>query len=129
MAQLVCNGGTLMCSFGAGPSQLAVLPANRVNAGNMPAGTIMDFTPLANVMPFVMCVTLSNPQVAAATAAAQGVLTPIPCLPVVLAPWTPGSPTVMIGGQPALNNTCQLTCQWGGVITISNPGQATVNVA
>jgi hypothetical protein len=34
----------------------------------------------------------------------------------------------MIGNKPALNNSCQLMCAWGGVITVSNPGQQTVNV-
>jgi hypothetical protein len=34
----------------------------------------------------------------------------------------------MIGGQPALNSSCQLTCTWTGMIMVSNPGQQTVNV-
>ncbi len=129
MAQQVTNGAMIACSFGTTPGQMTVMPANRVNAGNMPAATIMDNKPMANVAPFGMCTTLSNPQVASATSAAQGVLTPQPCIPVITAPWSPGSPTVLIGSQPALNNTCQLTCTWGGMITISNAGQQTVNVA
>jgi hypothetical protein len=68
-------------------------------------------------------------QVAAMTAAALGVLTPQPCLPVLPAPWVPGSPTVMIAGMPALTNSCQLLCAWGGMIAISNPGQTTVMTA
>lgn len=117
-----------MCTFGVAPSTLTVLPAKRVNACNMPAATIMDHAPMVNVMPFGMCNTPSNPAVAAATAAAMGVLTPAPCVPVTVAPWAPGSPTVMVGNQPALNSTCQLMCTWGGVITVTNPGQQTVNV-
>jgi hypothetical protein len=128
MAQQVTNGATIMCSFGTTPSQLTVLPANRTNANKNPAATTMDNKPMVNIMPFGMCTTLSNPQVAAATSAAMGVLTPQPCMPVTTAPWTPGSPTVMIGQQTALNSTCQLMCTWGGMITISNPGQQTVNV-
>lgn len=128
MAILVCNGATLQCSFGMAPGTLTITPENRVNGGQVPAATVMDYVPMKNIMPFGMCTTLSNPQVAAATAAAQGVLTPQPCIPVTTAPWTPGSPTVMIGGRMALHNTCTLTCAWGGVITIVNPGQQTVNV-
>jgi hypothetical protein len=128
MAQQVTSGAMISCSFGAAPGQLTVLPANRVNANKMPSATIMDNKPIVNVAPFGMCTTLTNPQVAAATSAAMGVLTPQPCIPVLTAPWTPGSPTVMIGNQPALNNTCQLMCAWGGMITISNAGQQTVNV-
>ena len=128
MAQQVCSGATIACSFGVAPSSLTVLPANKVAAGMLPAATILDNVPMTNVMPFGMCTTQSNPQVAAATAAAQGAPTPAPCIPVTSAPWTPGSSTVMIGKQPALNSTSQLACTWGGAITISNPGQQTVNV-
>ena len=128
MAQLVCNGASLTCSFGVAPCTLVVLPVNRVMTSNQPAANIMDYKPMINVSTFGMCTTLSNPQVAAATTAAQGVLTPMPCIPVTTAPWTPGSPTVMVGGQPALNSTSTLMCTWGGVITITAPGQFKVSV-
>ncbi len=105
-----------------------VMPANMVNTVNNPAATIMDNIPMTNVMPFGMCTTPSNPQVAAATAAAQGVLTPQPCIPVTTAPWTPGSPTVMIKNKPTLNSSSTLMCTWGGVISVTNPGQMTVKV-
>ncbi len=129
MAQLVCNGASLTCSFGMAPSQFLVLPANLVNASNQPAATIMDNSPMVNIMPFGMCSSPTNPQVAAATAAAGGVLTPVPCIPVTNAPWVPGSPTVMINRSPALNNNGQLICTWAGTITVSIPGQQTVNIA
>ena len=129
MALLAINSGMMMCSFGTTPGQFNVLPANRVNANKLPAANIMDNKPIMNVKPFGMCTTLSNPQVAAATSAASGVLTPQPCIPITTAPWTPGSTTVMLGNQPTLSNTCQLMCNWGGVITFSTAGQQTVNVA
>lgn len=119
-------GANLMCSFGTAPSSLVVLPANRVMSSNMPDANIMDHVPMLNIMPFAMCTSLANPQVAAATAAALGVLTPMPCIPVTATPWTPGSPTVLIGGMPALNNASTCMCTWGGVITVSSPGQTTV---
>jgi uncharacterized Zn-binding protein involved in type VI secretion len=127
MAQVVCSGAMLTCSFGVAPSSLTVTPEGRVNSSTMPAATIMDHVPMKNIMPFGMCTTPSNPQVAAATAAAQGVLTPMPCIPVTTSPWTPGSPTVMIGGKPALTSSSTCMCTWGGVITVSSPGQMTVN--
>ena len=89
----------------------------------MPAATIMDNVPMKNIMPFGMCSSMANPTVAAATAAALGVLTPMPCVPVIAAPWVPGSPTVLIANKPALNNSSKLMCNWGGVISINNPGQ------
>lgn len=128
MALLVVNGATLMCSFGAAPSRLVVIPANRVNASNVPVVNIMGSKPMMNIQPFGVCSSLANPQVAAATSAAQGVLTPQPCIPMTNGPWVPGCPTVPIGNQPAVSNSCQLMCTWGGVITVSYAGQSTVTV-
>ena len=116
----------LACSFGAAPSALTVLPANRVEAGGAPAANIMDHAPLVNVMPFGMCSSPTNPVVAAATTAALGVLTPMPCVPATAAPWAPGVPAVLIGGMPAVDTTCKLMCNWGGVIQVTAPAQVTV---
>ena len=116
-----------MCSFGMAPSALNVLPLNKTMS-NTPIANIMDNKPMVNVMPFGMCTCLSNPTVASATAAALGVLTPMPCVPVLTAPWAPGSPTVLVGGQPALNNTSKLMCAYGGVIQILNPGTTNIQV-
>ena len=127
MAIQVCMGATLQCSFGVAPSALVVLPQNRVLT-QTPAANIMDNKPLVNIMPFGMCQSLANPTVAAATAAALGVLTPMPCVPVTPAPWIVGAPTALVGNMPTLNNTSKLMCVWGGVIQILNPGQMTVMV-
>ncbi|WP_294770486.1 DUF4280 domain-containing protein [uncultured Rhodoferax sp.] len=123
----VAMGANLQCSFGAAPSAMVVLPANRVLTGT-PAANIMDNKPMVNILPFGMCNCPANPMVAAATAAALGVLTPMPCIPVTAAPWAPGAPTVMTGGMPALQNSSKLMCNWGGVIQIVSPGQTTVMV-
>jgi hypothetical protein len=125
MAQHVCNGATLACCFGAAPSSLVVLPTNRVLTSNQPAATIMDNVPMMNVMPFGVCMTPSNPAVAAATSAALGVLTPQPCIPVTVTPWAPGATTVLEGGLPVLDSTSTLNCLWGGVIQVTVPGQLT----
>ena len=128
MAQQVCNGATLMCSMGMAPSSLLVLPINRVNTSEQPDANIMDHIPMVNIMPFGMCMSLANPSVAAATSAALGVLTPMPCIPVTPAPWVPGAPTVILGGSPTLDSTSTLNCVWAGVIQIVVPGEFTVNV-
>jgi len=128
MPQHVCNGAMLTCSFGVAPSQLAVLPVNRVNTNSQPAATIMDHQPIVNIAPFGMCMSLANPAVAAATSAAFGVLTPQPCIPVTPAPWVPGAATVLLANQPSLDNTCTLNCIWGGVIQVAVPGQFTENI-
>jgi Domain of unknown function (DUF4280) len=125
MSQHVCMGATLMCSFGVAPSSLVVLPIHRTMTSNMPAANIMDHIPFLNILPFGMCTSLANPAVAAATTAAMGVLTPVPCTPVTASPWAPGCPTVMLDHMPALNNTSKLMCSFGGVISITVPGQFT----
>jgi hypothetical protein len=127
MGTLVVQGAMMSCSFGAAPSTLSVLPDKFVMAGTS-AATIMDFKPNVNIAPFGMCMSMANPQVASATAAAQGVLTPQPCVPVTTSPWAPGSPLVLIGNQPALNETSKCMCTWGGVIQITNPGQMMTQV-
>jgi hypothetical protein len=127
MGQQVCMGAMMQCSFGVAPSSLVVLPANRVLTGT-PAANIMDHVPMMNVMPFGMCQSMANPMVAAATAAALGVLTPMPCIPMTSAPWVPGAPTVQIANMPALDNSSKLMCNWAGVIQINVPGQFTVMV-
>ena len=123
----VCAGASISCSFGMAPSVLNVLPTARVMS-SMPLACIMDQVPMVNIMPFGMCQSMANPTVAAATAAAMGALTPMPCIPVTTAPWTPGSPTVLVGGKPALNNSCKLMCAYGGVIQITNPGTTNIQV-
>lgn len=127
MGLQVCMGAMMQCSFGAAPSSLVVLPANKTLTVT-PDANIMDNKPMVNILPFGMCSSLANPTVASATAAALGVLTPMPCIPVIPAPWAPGSPTVLIANMPALNNSSKLMCAYGGVIQITNPGQSTVMI-
>ena len=125
MPMQVVNTAQLMCSQGMAPSVFVVLPLNRVLSGNQPAANIMDHKPLLNIMPFGMCRSPANPVVAAATAAAMGVLTPMPCIPATPAPWMPGAVTVLLGNAPSLDNTCKLMCMWAGVIQVVSPGQVT----
>lgn len=120
-------GALLKCTFGAAPSAMMVLPLNLVLTV-VPDANIMDSKPMLNILPFGMCMSMSNPMVIAATAAALGVPTPMPCIPATVAPWVPGSPTVLIGNMPALNNSSKLMCMWGGVIGVTMPGQFTVAI-
>jgi hypothetical protein len=128
MAVQVCMGAIMQCSFGMAPSSLSVLPVNRTFTQQQPDANIMDHEPLVNIMPFGMCMSPSNPEVAAATAAALGVLTPMPCVPVTPAPWAPGAATVSLGNFPTLDDTSTLMCIWGGVIQFVSAGEFTVTV-
>jgi hypothetical protein len=127
MALKVCMGANLQCSFGAAPSSLVVLPVNKVMTG-VPAANIMDHVPMTNIMPFGVCNSPANPVVAAATAAALGVLTPIPSIPHTVAPRVPGAPTALVANMPALDSNSKLMCIWGGVIQVLVPGQTTTMV-
>jgi hypothetical protein len=124
----VCMGAMMQCTFGMAPSSLVVLPTNKVMTNMVPDANIMDHIPMTNIMPFGMCTSLANPTVAAATAAALGVLTPMPCIPVTPAPWATGAPTVLLGNFPTLDNVSQLMCTWAGVITFVDAGEETVQV-
>jgi hypothetical protein len=108
MGMHVCMGAMMQCTFGAAPASLVVLPNRTVLTSNVPAANIMDHKPMVNIPTFGMCQSLANPTVAAATSAALGVLTPMPCIPATAAPWVPGSPTVLVENFPALNDSSKL---------------------
>jgi hypothetical protein len=111
MAQLVTLGAQLVCTQGAAPSVLAV-PAPTVTGEVKPTANIMDFAPVVNIPPFGACTVLQGP-----------------CVPAIASPWTPGSPTVMVRGMPALNNTSTCNCTIGGVISIVAPATTKEMVA
>jgi hypothetical protein len=113
----------IMCAFGLAPASLNVLPMSMVTIEGKPAATIADMMPMVNIPAFGMCNTLSNP-----TAAALGVLTPMPCVPIPAGPWKPGSPKTLIGKKPALTASSTCNCVWGGVITITFPGAVRTTV-
>jgi Domain of unknown function (DUF4280) len=107
--------------MGVAPASL-VVPDPVVEA-TTPVATVADTIPTANIPAFGLCMSLGNPEVAAATAAAQGVLTPQPCVPATGTPWTPGALTAQAGGLPCVTATSTCQCAWGGVITVVAPAQ------
>ncbi len=123
MPEYVCSGAMMKCSNGLAPSTLMVLPVNRVLNNNQPQANIMDHKPMVNVMPFGMCRSLLNPAVAAATAAAWGTLTPMPCIPNTPAPWFPGKLNSLVANKPALIKSSKLLCTYAGMISFTTPGQ------
>jgi hypothetical protein len=125
----VTMGAQLMCNQGVAPSAFMVADPVRPTIEKKPAGVITDNIPMTNIMPFGMCRSLANPTVAAATSAALGVLTPMPCVPMTTAPWAPGSPIVTIGNKPALLNSSSCMCNWGGKIDVLNPGPTTTTMS
>jgi hypothetical protein len=111
----------MQCSMGTTPAALIV--AAPIVSATTPVARIVDTIPVTNIPTFGMCMSPGNPQVATATAAAQGVLTPQPCLPATGSPWAPPCATVAIGGVPCVPVTSTCQCMWGGVVTVVGPGQ------
>ena len=122
-----CTGALMRCTMGLAPASFQASPKTALVAG-LPAGTVMDHVPFVNIVPFGLCRSIANPAVAAATSAAAGVLTPMPCAPATPSPWTPGAATVQMAGAPALADTDTLHCLWAGTISILSPGQALVSL-
>jgi len=118
---VVFQGAQLRCSLGLSPSTLVLQPGVAAARGKAVA-TVMNFQPLVNIPPFGMCISVANPQVAAATAAASGTLTPQPCLPVVTGPWMPGAGAASVQGAKLLTGDSICNCQWLGVISVSEAG-------
>jgi hypothetical protein len=118
---LVCDGAILSCSMGLGAGQLLVPPSVRASGDKKPFAVITDHVPQLNLPGFAVCRSPANPSVAAATAAAQGALTPMPCIPATSSPWAPGSAAGSIDGVPALTSISTCMCQYAGLIQIVNP--------
>jgi hypothetical protein len=119
MPQPLVTGTMLQCSFGAAPSVFNALPKPGVpmDLGALPCATIEEIAPIVNIPPFGMCNSMANPTVASATAAALGVLTPMPCVPATAAPWAPPAITTIAGGLPLATVNSKCMCNWGGVIS------------
>ncbi len=125
MGKFVTNGALLQCSFGMAPTPFTVVGLRPMN-GKMPMANIMDFAPMLNIKPFGMCKSMSNPTVASATAAAMGVLTPMPCIPVIAGPWSPGGKE-KVAGFPALLDNAKCKCAYGGQISVTFPGNTAMD--
>lgn len=124
MAEIVVTGATAVCSFGTAPGTITATSQMAAMVEGKAIATIQD-AQVANISPFGLCTSLANPQVAAATAAALGVLTPQPCMLMAAGTWIPTKPTVLVGGKPCLTSDCKLVCANGaGNISITFPGQA-----
>ena len=119
----VCTSALMTCSFGMVPCPLVVNPARNVFLQGKQRANIGDFVPITNIASFGMCSAPTNPTVIAATAAAMGVFTPMPCVPAIVSPWMPGKPDLLVQGMPALTKTSTNMCMWLGQISFTNEGQ------
>ena len=115
------TGTLLKCSMGLAPTVFTStpLPGLPLVNGALPAATVDQFLPMMNIPPFGMCQSMANPQVAAATAAAMGALTPMPCIPNVIAPWVPPAISTFASALPLATVSSKCVCMWGGMIEAS----------
>lgn len=118
----VVAGAILSCSEGDHENVLTMPVSHGVFLKGKAQMNIMDYEPLTNIRPFGQCSCLDNPEVKMATDA-NGVLTPMPCIPVVTQPWTKGKEDKLIEGQPALLDDSTNTCLYRGKIQIVDDGQ------
>lgn len=119
----VCSGATMKCTMGDQSATLNVLPSRTVYLCGKPMANISDHASMVNLAPFGKCRSLAYPATAAATAAALGALTPMPCVHNTPMPWIGGKSDYLIKNQPALLKSCKCTCMWGGMISITDDGQ------
>jgi hypothetical protein len=123
MTELLTSDTLLACSFGEAPApfQALDLPGKMVIMGAFTTATIEEIAPEVNIPTFVMCSSMANPEVASATAAALGVLTPMPCVPLIAAPWDPPSGIMTYNGVPLATVSSKCLCSWGGEISVEEP--------
>lgn len=119
----VCSGAIMRCTMGTSTANLTVLPIRTVNLTGPPMANISDHKSMVNLAPFGLCRSLGFPATAAATAAAHGHLTPMPCVHNTPVPWMGGKMDYLIKGQPALLKSCKCQCMWGGTISLVTDGQ------
>lgn len=132
MGFCVCMGSITSCPLaslapfppapGTGMDTVIPIP-NLIITPCGPFATCMNFAPFVNVVPLGFCTSLMNPITAAQTSAALGVLTPGPCIPTPVGPWTVTNPTIITPLGPVLTDASTLTCAYGGVIRINFAGQ------
>ncbi len=118
----------IKCSQGMVPVPLLVLPRKVVFSNYQSVANIGDSIPFLNILPFGMCRSMANPMVIAATVAAFGVLTPVPCIPIVTGKWGAASSKVKVCGKPAFDKNGKVSCIWNGNITVIMPGQFNTTV-
>lgn len=105
----VHTGAQLQCSLGTSPGTFTA-------SGSV--GNVFDIG-TDHISAFGMCQSSANPTVAAATAAAGGVLTPVICSPMVLASWSPATDGSQADDGPAIDTESVCNCGWGGQVSVA----------
>jgi hypothetical protein len=108
-SKCMCDKGLSPCTVAMGLPTVITATAQSLNA--------LNGTPA--VLPtFGNCTSQANPTVFAATQANKGVLTPMPCAPKLISPWSEPSTTVNLSNAPAVTAKSTLKCAYGGTIMV-----------
>ena len=120
----VAEGAKLVCSMGTENPALK-LTKRKHTCEKKEIANVEDRKPIQDIPSFGMCRSMANPQVQAATQAAQGVLTPQPCEPPSFSVWTPGAKFIfqIVGGTKikVLTSDSQCVCAFAGIVKITQP--------
>lgn len=122
MTKAVLQGDFCKCTSGDAPCRLKVTDGERMTYDGKAIAVKTD-AKITNLSTFGLCSNLSNPIVAQATAAAQGVLTPMQCVPVLPGIWENTVSQLIVDNQPVVGESSYVTCRYGGCISISLDGK------
>ncbi len=126
----VVSTAQTQCSFGSGPQTVNIIPMGvSASGGKEYRKAWIDFLPYLNEAPKGACSNPAFPPTAAATAAAFGALTPMPCIPVQ-SPYMPGALFHKAFSTPVSCADDKAICLigQGGNISVTNPGQETIKI-
>ena len=120
---LVAEGASLECSCGNDRARLQLRPRPH-HVDQKVIAHVEDHKALRDIPSFGMCNSMTNPDVAAKTAAA-GTLTKAPCIPPKFTIWQPGAKWIMqvFEGRRinALTSDSKCTCSYAGIVKIVKP--------
>lgn len=123
---IVTEGALMMCSFGVAPSSLIVTSNATVTVGGIPAATLMDYAPFANIPCFGVCLSPMHPGFVGGvvSAALGGAPVAPPCTPAVATPWLQPALITTIDGLAVLLPSAVNHCALSGVIKFVTTGQS-----
>lgn len=122
MERIVLQGDLCRCANGTQPCPLNVSNRKRMVVNGKAIALRTDASTV-NLSGFGYCNNLGNPIVMEATMAAQGVLTPMPCVPMLKGVWDRTVERLKIDGQQAVGESSTTMCAYGGSISISLVGE------
>ena len=117
MDKYVCEGDSVNCSMGSAPCKIKVVSNDKLFVENKKVATVNDYK-IPSISGFGMCKSMSNPKVEAATAAANGVLQPQPCEPVINSSWS-GNTKLCAKGIMAITDKSHNKCLYAGNLSVS----------